>query len=114
MTRIDRVNIDYSAADLVAFKDMEKGQIYYNTVSHEYGIKLSPARFYSFRWECVYGFCNNRPNDSDRKHYLPVRDIKFVIARCFYCNEKCIDPHCNHCVVKERELRRLNNEDTNK
>lgn len=111
MTKVDRVFIDYDPNDLMTYKAMDKGQIYYNVESHEYGIKLSPARFYSFRWECVYGFCDNKPNDSDIKHYLPIKDVRFVLYKCFWGGEMCINPHCNKCMVKEREMGRLKNND---
>lgn len=113
MTKVNKIIIDYDPDDLMTYKDMEKGQIFYDVESHCYGIKLSPARYYSFHDECVWGFCNNRPNDSDVKHYLPILGVQFVIAKCFWAGEKCIEPYCKTCAVKQRELnRRLQHEDT--
>lgn len=106
MTRIDRVLIDVDPDDLMTYKDLEKGQVYYNAETYEYGIKLSPARYYSFRYETVYGFCDNKPNDSDRKIYLPIKTVEFTLYRCIYGGSACVRPNCSNCAVKSRELRR--------
>ena len=107
MTRVERVQIDVDPNDLKAYKDLDKGQIYYNAESKEFGIKLSPARFYSFRWECVFGFCENKSNDSDRRIYLPIKNVEFELYRCIYGGLSCRRANCQNCAVKERELRRM-------
>lgn len=74
--KISTGNIQYSYEQLVAYKDMPKGQCFYRVDCQEFGIKLSPYRFFSFNWNRVFGFADNKPNNSDTKRYLPV-DISF-------------------------------------
>ena len=55
---------------LVCYKDLNVGDVYCNTLMEEYCLKLSEYRYFSFDKKKIYGFCDNKKNDSDNAYYI--------------------------------------------
>ncbi len=57
---------------LYSYKELDVGQFFFRSYGNGgyYGIKLSPGRFFDLDDNRVYGFADNKVNDSDEKCYL--------------------------------------------
>jgi len=55
---------------LFAYKQLDVGAFYFDTLTKNYCIKLSPARYFDLDHNRVSGFTDNHANDSDEKRYM--------------------------------------------
>ena len=60
-------NMDNS---LFAYKQLDVGAFYFDTLTKKFCIKLSPARYFDLDKNRVSGFIDNHANDSDEKRYM--------------------------------------------
>ena len=57
--------------NLLCFKDLKVGDAFLDVLScGGRGLKLSEYRYFSFDKNKVYGFMDNKKNDSDNAHYI--------------------------------------------
>ena len=60
-------------SNLYSYKELDVGQFFLETINGKpwhYGIKLSPCRYFDLDLNHVFGFADNKINDSDTKMYL--------------------------------------------
>lgn len=65
-----------------AYKDLDVGDFYYDTLTKCYCIKLSPARFFNLDDSKVRGFADNHANDSEEKTCCKANAEWWCETRC--------------------------------
>lgn len=55
---------------LFSYIQLDVGDFYFDTLTQNYCIKLSPARYFDLNHTRVSGFTDNHANDSDEKRYI--------------------------------------------